>query len=253
MTKPNSTLIAIVLDRSGSMEFIRDATIEGTNAFLEQQKKQPGEAKLTLMQFDTEQLYTHHEAPLETVQPLSRETYVPRAGTALLDAIGTTIDTIGTSLAARAEEDRPSKVVVVIQTDGDENSSVNYTWDKINQMITHQQTKYQWDFVFLGANQDAIATAAKFGIKGNWAFTYTADALSMGKAMYAASSAVNFSRAGASNSYSAEVREAALDASTSLDSFQALVDSQQPGVQTTDNKTGGIVGTSSSSITGSTK
>lgn len=226
MTKPNSTLIAVVLDRSGSMESIRDATIEGVNAFVTQQKSQPGEAKLSLVQFDTEFLTTHDEAPLETVQPLTRATYVPRAGTALLDAIGRTIDGIGVKLAARPESERPSKVVVVIQTDGYENSSREYTNAKISEMITHQRTKYGWDFVFLGANQDAIATAAQWGIQQNWAFTYSADSLSMGKAFVGASYAVNNSRSGVENNYSSAVRAAALDSTTTLDSFRALVDSQ---------------------------
>lgn len=232
-TKPNSTLIAVVLDRSGSMESVRDATIESVNGFIDLQRKLPGEAKLTLMQFDTEFLTTCDEVPLDKVKPLTRETYVPRLGTALLDAIGITVDDIGKRLAARPEEERPSKVVVVIQTDGYENSSFMYTKQKINEMISHQRTKYAWDFIFLGANQDAIATAATFGIAPQMALTISNDSLGMQKGIYAISSAVGNSRMGLSNTYSDSVRGAATMDSMDLESFKALVDKENPATTVT--------------------
>ncbi len=170
---PNDTRIAIVLDRSGSMESVRAATIAGFNEFVEGQKAAPGTATLILNQFD-DVFETVFDCPLQSVPPLTPETFQPRGTTALLDAMGRTIDELGAKLAALPDQDRPGKVIVVIVTDGQENASLQYSTQQVNQKITHQREKYGWDFIFLGANQDAITSAAQFGIQSNAALTYAA-------------------------------------------------------------------------------
>ncbi|MGJ8641822.1 MAG: vWA domain-containing protein [Luteolibacter sp.] len=160
----NLTEIAYVLDRSGSMEPMKEAAITGFNEFLQEQLDTPGDANLTLLLFDNEFLTPYERTPLERVRELNAETYVPRGSTALLDAIGVTVDNLGVQLAALPEEERPGKVIVAIFTDGYENASQRFTFEKIQKMITRQKNDYQWEFLFLGANEDAIATAARMGI-----------------------------------------------------------------------------------------
>ncbi|MCB1130595.1 MAG: VWA domain-containing protein [Verrucomicrobiae bacterium] len=161
---PTLTEIAYILDRSGSMAHMTEAAISGFNAFLQEQLDEPGDANLTLLLFDNEFLHPNLRTPLQDVRPLDATVYVPRGSTSLLDAIGLTIDGLGAKLADEPEEKRPAKVVVAIYTDGYENSSTRYSLRKINGMITHQREKYGWEFLFLAANQDAMATAAQMGI-----------------------------------------------------------------------------------------
>ena len=161
---PQLTEIAYVLDRSGSMVAMTEAAIVGFNEFLSDQLDTPGDANLSLVLFDNEFLVPYERAPLQDVRKLDTQTYVPRGGTSLLDAIGLTIDRLGEKLAAEPEERRPGKVIVAIFTDGYENSSSRYSREQINKMITHQRETYQWEFIFLAANEDAIATAASMGI-----------------------------------------------------------------------------------------
>lgn len=173
--KNNHTDITIVLDRSGSMGRMGSVaadTIGGFNQFLDDQKKVPGTATITLNQFDDKYERVIDAQDIQTAHNLTKETFVPRGMTALLDGIGKSISDTGTRLSAIDESNRPSKVVMVIITDGGENSSKEYTKTQINKMIQEQRDKYSWEFVFLGANQDAIATAESFSIpKGN-AMTY---------------------------------------------------------------------------------
>ena len=168
--------IAFVLDRSGSMKSCQQAAIEGFNQFLADQQKTDGLAKLTLVLFDDEYLVPISSIPVEEVVSLTDDTYQPRGCTALLDAIGQTIDNLGQRLAALAEKDRPGQVIVAILTDGLENASQRFTWKEIAGKIKHQTDTYKWIFLFLGANQDAIATAANLSIAANNAATYVADA-----------------------------------------------------------------------------
>jgi uncharacterized protein YegL len=163
----NLTEIAYVLDRSGSMESLQEAAISGFNSFVKEQLKAPGEANLSLLLFDDEFLQICDRLPLKEVRGLNAKTYVPRGSTALLDAIGKTIKGLGKQLAKEPEESRPGKVIIAIYTDGYENASTEFTMEKINRMITHQRKKYSWDFIFLAANQDAIATAGEMGIDPN--------------------------------------------------------------------------------------
>ena len=168
--------IAFVLDRSGSMKSCQQAAIEGFNQFLADQQKTDGLAKLTLVLFDDEYLVPISSIPVEEVVSLTDDTYQPRGCTALLDAIGRTIDDLGQRFAALAEKDRPGQVIVAILTDGLENASQRFTWKEIAGKIKHQIDTYKWIFLFLGANQDAIATAANLSIAANNAASYVADA-----------------------------------------------------------------------------
>lgn len=170
------TEIAFILDRSGSMESCQAAAIEGFNRFLDEQQKAEGLAKLTLVLFDDEYLVPAQSLPVAEVLPLNNDTYVPRNSTALLDAIGRTIDELGNHFAALPEPDRPAQVIVAILTDGLENASEKYTWKQVARLIKQQTEQYRWTFLFLGANQDAIATAAQLSIAAANSANYVADA-----------------------------------------------------------------------------
>lgn len=159
--KPDLTDITLVVDRSGSMQDIRSDAEGGVNAFIETQAKEPGDALLTLVQFDTEYEFLHIGVPINEVPKYS---LVPRGATALLDAVGRAINETGERIGKLAEADRPGLVVFVVTTDGLENSSQEFSKSRIKQMIEHQQEKYGWQFTFLGADQDAFAEANAMGI-----------------------------------------------------------------------------------------
>lgn len=163
--KKNLTDITVVLDRSGSMSSIVEDTIGGFNTFVRGQKEAPGSAHLTLVQFDDQYEVNYTAKDIQKVQELNKETFVPRGMTALYDAIGKTINSTGERLRKMAEKDRPAKVIFVILTDGGENSSREYRLDKIKEMITHQESKYSWEIVYLGANQDAFAVGQSLGVQ----------------------------------------------------------------------------------------
>lgn len=163
------TDITLVVDRSGSMNVIREDAEGGVNAFLADQARQPGEALLTLVQFDTEYEFIHRGVPIQDVPPYALH---PRGSTALLDAVGRAINETGQRLAGMPEADRPGLVVFVVMTDGHENSSREFTKDRIKQMIEHQQQAYNWQFTFLGASQDAFDEAAAIGIQAAAAAHY---------------------------------------------------------------------------------
>lgn len=172
----NLTEIAFILDRSGSMQPLVEAAIAGFNHFLEAQQRAPGRARLTLVLFDDEYLVPAQSLPVAEVVSLDPTTYIPRASTALLDAIGRTIDELGARLTQTPARDRPGQVIIAILTDGEENASRHYTWRTVSDRIRHQTDKYGWQFLFLGANQDAIATAAQLQIGASNAASYVADA-----------------------------------------------------------------------------
>lgn len=173
--KKGYTDITVALDRSGSMEIIKDDTIGGFNQFLSDQKAVPGDATITLAQFDDQYEVVYSASDIQSVKALDSLTFVPRGSTALYDAIGRTIIDTGKRLEAMPEDARPGKVIFVIVTDGQENASKEFRVDKISEMIGHQKTKYSWEFVFLGANQDAIFTAKNIGISAANAMTYAAN------------------------------------------------------------------------------
>ena len=168
------TDITLVVDRSGSMQSIRQDAEGGVNAFIKKQAEEPGQAVLTLVQFDTEYEFLHSGKPIAEV-PQYR--LVPRGTTALLDAIGRAINETGARISRQAEADRPSLVVFVVMTDGFENSSREFTKAAVRQMIEHQREKYNWQFTFLGADQDAFAEATELGISSHGAATFSRDSV----------------------------------------------------------------------------
>lgn len=185
-----TTQIHFVLDRSGSMWEIIGDTIGGFNTFLQaQQNDQNGECFMNLYQFDHEYQVTYQNVPVKEVELLNKESYVPRGQTALLDAIGRTISFV------KAEGHTDTKNIVVILTDGHENSSKEFNYKTISKMIEEKE-KAGWEFVFLGANQDAIKTAAGLGIKQNSAMTYAQTPQNMRACFSGLSNAISRARSG---------------------------------------------------------
>lgn len=172
--KQNLTELVFILDRSGSMAALTGDTIGGFNSMIEKQKEEPGEAYVTTILFDHEYEVLHDHIPLQEIRPITNKDYYARGNTALLDAVGRTINIIGARLNTTPEEERPDKVIIVITTDGKENSSHEFSTAQIKEMITHQQEKYSWNFIFLGANIDAVGEAGKLGIDPQFARKYTA-------------------------------------------------------------------------------
>jgi hypothetical protein len=173
MTKPNFTSINVIMDASGSMSSLRSDTIGGFNSFIEEQKKAAGEAIVSLCTFNSSYHHVYENKSLNDVAPLTVEDYYPAGSTALLDCMGYTINSVGAQLAALKEEERPSKVIVLILTDGQENSSREFTKDQIKDMVTHQSEKYNWDFVFIGANMDAIEEGHGIGVANSFNYSAT--------------------------------------------------------------------------------
>ena len=164
--------LIVVLDKSGSMDIVTNDTIGGFNTFLETHQNMPGEAKLTLVQFDTRYNIMHNGVNVKDVPKLDRSTYIPAGGTALLDAVGKTIDDVSRRLLADTSADEyPEKVIFLIITDGEENQSKEYTRDQVKNKITHLKETEEWEFVFMGADQDAWGNASNIGV-GN-AVNYT--------------------------------------------------------------------------------
>lgn len=161
MTDPNYTAIGIVLDRSGSMSSIKGDAEGALKEFIATQKAQPGKLSVTLTRFDDTAEVAYVNRDIHTIDGILIE---PRRATALLDAIGMTITMVGEDLAAMDEDKRPGKVLFVIVTDGYENASKEWTYDKINEAISRQRDEFSWEFIFLAANQDAIQTGTKMGV-----------------------------------------------------------------------------------------
>jgi len=177
MSKKNLTEIVAIIDRSGSMSILTNDAIGGFNTFLNEQKKVPGDANFTLVLFDDKYDLVHDGKGINDVPDLNDKTYVPRGSTALLDAIGKTITTVGERLSNTQEDQKPEKVIVAILTDGEENASKEYKRKHILDMINHQRDKYSWEFIFLAANQDAIQEGMKFGIHAHDSVTWTASSV----------------------------------------------------------------------------
>lgn len=207
--KKDLTHIMIVLDRSGSMSSVQEATISGFNEFINRQRQLPGDATLLAIRFD-DQYEILFDGPLASVPPLDQNSFVPRGMTALHDAIGRTIHEAGQKLAALPEEQRPEKVLFMILTDGLENASKEYNQAKIAEMVRHQREKYSWEFIFLGANQDAVLVGSGFNIPQHAAMTYAASPMAMAATMAAASSYVAQHRAGKEAAFTDEQRAEAL-------------------------------------------
>ena len=158
------TGIVCIVDRSGSMDSMVAEAIGGFNAFLEDQKKEPGRAEFTLVLFDHEYAPVCICSDIQEVVPLDGKTYVPRGTTALNDAVGRTLVDVGKNLENRVEDQRPGKVIVMILTDGRENASTDFSAEKVKEMTQHQQEKYGWEFLYLAAGQDAMVEGGKLGI-----------------------------------------------------------------------------------------
>lgn len=190
--KQDYTDITVVLDRTGSMKDIAKDIIGGFNTFLETQKKISGMATFTLIQFDSQNPYevVENAVNIKNAKNLTPLTFVPRAYTPLLDSLGMTITRTGERLAAMREEDRPDQVIFVVITDGEENASKEYTRDMVNSMIESQTNVYNWEFIFLAANQDAIQTGASMGFQANKSMTYGANGLDVISAFASVSSNV---------------------------------------------------------------
>ena len=173
--KKNLTEIVFILDRSGSMAGLEADTIGGFNAMLKKQKRQPGEAIVSTVLFDNDCTVLHDRVNISRIAPMTDKDYYVRGCTALLDAVGGAIHHIGNVHKYARPADRPEKTLFVITTDGMENASRNYTYERVKAMIRQQQEKYGWEFLFLGANIDATREAARFGIRADRAADYHAD------------------------------------------------------------------------------
>ena len=173
--KNGITELVFILDRSGSMSGLESDTIGGFNAMIDKQKKQDGECYVSTILFDNVSEVLHDRVKLTEIKPMTDKEYFVRGSTALLDAIGGAIHHIGNVHKYAREEDRPNKTLFIITTDGMENASRRYTADKVKSMIERQKEKYGWEFLFLGANIDAVSTASMFGIERDMAVDYNCD------------------------------------------------------------------------------
>ena len=204
-TNADLTLIAVLVDRSGSMAQWREDMEGGLNAFVESQASEPGEAEITLAQFDTRYELVW---PLGPIKDAPKYALMPRGGTALLDAMGRFITQVGEELAQRDETDRPGKVIVCIVTDGLENSSVEWTRESVKALVEQQRDQWQWEFVFLGADIDAVQEGASLGVPHRSTLTFdkanTIDVYAM------TSDWVSTVRGGGEAAFSEENRKSAL-------------------------------------------
>ena len=173
--KKNLTEMVFILDRSGSMGGLESDTVGGFNAMIEKQKKAEGDAYVSTVLFNTHSKVLHDRVDVRQIRPMTQDDYCVGGCTALLDAVGDAIHHIGNVHKYARPEDVPEKTVFVITTDGMENASHRYTYDKVRRMIEKEKEKYGWEFIFLGANIDALQEAARFGISADRAANYRCD------------------------------------------------------------------------------
>ena len=173
--RKNLTEIVFILDRSGSMSGLEADTIGGFNSMIEEQKKAEGDALISTILFDNVSEVLHDRVDVQNMKPMTEQDYKVRGCTALLDAIGGAIHHIGNIHKYAREEDVPEHTMFVITTDGMENASHYYSSEKVKHMIEHEKNKYGWEFLFLGANIDAVETAGHFGIDADRAVNYRCD------------------------------------------------------------------------------
>lgn len=173
--KNNLTELVFILDRSGSMSGLESDTIGGFNAMIAKQKKEDGEAYVSTVLFDNVSEVLHDRINLKDIPKMTAKDYTVRGCTALIDAIGGAIKHIRNIHKYACPEDVPAHTMFIITTDGQENASHLFGSDEVKKMIEHQKEKYGWEFLFIGANIDAVETAARFGINRNRAVNYNAD------------------------------------------------------------------------------
>lgn len=205
MTNPDLTLLGVLVDRSGSMRQCKDDMEGGLNTFIESQGKLPGKAEITLAQFDDDYEVVYRPMPIADAR---KYTLVPRGMTALLDAIGKFITQVGESLDKKAEDEKPGKVIICIVTDGMENASKEYKRDDVKKLVEQQRNDYQWEFVFLGANMDAVAEGASLGVPQASSMSF--DTRAAGQTYAVMDSYVATSRAGNAASFTDKDRQSAM-------------------------------------------
>ncbi len=210
------TEIVFILDRSGSMSGLEADTIGGFNSMLKKQQKEEGEAYISTVLFDDKTEVLYDRVPINKVEPMNDNQYYVRGCTALLDAIGGAIHHIGNVHKYARPEDVPEKTLFIITTDGMENASKRYDYNKVKKMVEHQKKRYNWEFIFLGANIDAVSVAGRFGVAANRAVRYECDS---------AGTALNYSVmsniiSGVRKSASAQAMGAMLDESEVLDEIK---------------------------------
>ncbi len=188
--KKNLTEMVFILDRSGSMAGLEADTIGGFNAMIKRQREEEGEALVSTVLFDNESTVLHDRVPLDKIEPMTRAQYQVGGCTALIDALGGAIRHIGNVHKYAREEDVPEHTVFVVTTDGMENASHRYTAQEVRDMVTRQKEKYGWEFLFLGANIDAVETAARYGIGADRAANFRNDSRGQALAYEAMSGAV---------------------------------------------------------------
>ena len=173
--KKDLTELVFILDKSGSMSGLESDTIGGFNSMLDKQQKKPGEALVTTVLFDNNYCLLHDRVTIKKVKPITDKQYYVEGSTALLDAVGKTINKISNAHKNTADDERPEKTMFVIITDGMENASVEYSYRKVKAMVELQKAEFCWEFIFLGANIDAAQTASRFGVNVDRAVNYHAD------------------------------------------------------------------------------
>lgn len=173
----NLTEVILILDRSGSMQTIKSDVEGGLKTFFEDQKKKSGDCRVSLYQFDTEYEPVFENIDIQRVGSIS---LTPRGGTALFDAIGRTVNAVGDRLNKTPENEKPAGVMIVVITDGEENSSREFTQEQVKKMIKHQTDKYSWDFVFIGSNQDAVTNGQKYGFALGKSITFSSNSAGVG-------------------------------------------------------------------------
>ena len=178
--KNNITELVFILDRSGSMAGLEQDTIGGFNAMIEKQKKETGECYISTVLFDNVSEVLHDRVRLSDIKPMTDKEYTVRGCTALIDAIGSAIHHIGNIHKYARPEDVPEHTMFIITTDGMENASQRYNSDEVKKMIERQKEKFGWEFLFIGANIDAVETAKRYGINEDRAVNYNADAKGTG-------------------------------------------------------------------------
>ncbi len=187
----NLTELVFILDRSGSMGGLEGDTIGGFNSMLEKQRKEEGEAVVTTVLFDDRYELLHDRIGITGVKPITGKEYYVRGTTALLDAIGKTINKVSNAQKNTAEDERADKVLFAITTDGMENASSEFSYSVVRKMIEYQKAEYKWEFIFMGANIDAITEAEKFGIGANRAVNFVQDSKGLGMQYKSMESAIS--------------------------------------------------------------